>query len=94
VKGKDLNLGDIGTQMTGRLKGELKISLLQKFGDLSRSAQLPIKMDVAVNLPVGFILYDFYELFGVLMLHAAFDFFQSHLPQILNCHGSSGESKD
>jgi hypothetical protein len=50
-------------------------------------------MDVAVNLPIGFVRYDFSELFGVLMLHAAFDFFQSHLPQILNCHGSSGESK-
>jgi hypothetical protein len=51
-------------------------------------------MDVAANLPVGFSLYDFSELFGVLMLHAAFDFFQSYLPQILNGHGSSGESKD
>jgi hypothetical protein len=75
------------------LKGELKISFLQKFRDLSGSAELSIKMDVAANLSAGFILYDFSELFGVLMLHAAFDFFQSHLPQILNCRGSSVESK-
>jgi hypothetical protein len=92
VNGKDLNLGDIGTQVPGGLKGELEISFLQKFCDLSGSAKLAIKMDVAANLAVGFSLHYFNELFGVLMLHAAFDFFQSHLPQILNCHGSSAES--
>jgi hypothetical protein len=28
------------------------------------------------------------------MLHAAFDFFQGHLPQILNRTGAFGESKE
>jgi hypothetical protein len=78
----------------GGLKGELEISFLQKFRNLSGGTELAIKMDVAANLAVGFPLHDFNELFGVLMLHAAFDFFQSHLPQILNGRGSSGESKN
>jgi hypothetical protein len=51
-------------------------------------------MNVAANFPFGFILHDFDKLLGILMLHATFDLFQGHLPQILSRHGSSGESKE
>jgi hypothetical protein len=94
VYGKDLNLWNIGPQVTGRLEGELEISFLQKLRYFPGSAKLSIKMNVAANFPLGFILYDFDKLLGILMLHATFDLFQSYLPQILSRHGSSGESKE
>jgi hypothetical protein len=94
VNGKDLNLGDIRSQVPGGLECKMDISFLQKLCNLSGSAEFSIEVDVAANLPLGFLLDNLYELFGILMLHTALDFFQSHLPQVFNRRGRLSESED
>jgi hypothetical protein len=80
--------------MTGGLKSKLQIAFLQKLGYFSGRAERAIEMNSAVNLPFGFLGDNFDKLFGVLMLHTAFDFLQSHLPQVFNRTGLRCESKD
>jgi hypothetical protein len=72
----------------------MKISFLQKLCYFSGGSEIAIEVDFAANLPFGFFFDYLDKLFGILMLHAAFDFFQSHLPQIFNRVDLISESKD
>ena len=51
-------------------------------------------MDSAANLSLGLLLDDIDKPLGVFVLHAAFDFFQRHLPQIFYRSGRLAEAKD
>ena len=58
----------------------MQVAFLQKFGNLSGCAELSIWMDITTYLPFGLSFDDFDKFFCILILHAALDFFQSHLP--------------
>ena len=75
-------------------KDEFPHDLLQKLCDLSGGAEFPIEVDVAADLPFRFLLDNLYKFFGILMLHTAFYFFQSHLPKVFNCACRTSESKN
>jgi hypothetical protein len=51
-------------------------------------------MDIALDLPFGLFLDDIDKPLGIFVLHAAFDFFQRHLPQIFCRSGRLDEPKD
>ncbi len=63
---------------------KLDVPGLREFGDVSGRAQFSVKTDIAPDLALGFFPEDFGKFFGVFVLHAALDFLQGHLLDVLS----------